>query len=171
MSFEEEDVIQLYEWYGNLEAKMQPILEVMPVADKESLKKIISPRIVPILIESCSILDSMFRLMIPERMTRPSGRTITRKGANISDYCREIEPSLALTAAKSAVMIPIPFILSPFSGWTMTDPTKMPWWNMYNHLKHDRLKWSKKVTLLHAVESLCALHQLMTRIPLLGRMM
>ena len=165
MLFEEQDIIQLYEWYGNLEARMQPILEVMPVADKESLEKIVSPRIVPILIESCSILDSLFRFIIPERMTRPSGKTITRKGANIFDYCRELESSLALTTLKSVVMIPIPFIFSPFSGWTTTGPCKMPWWVMYNRLKHERLKWSKRVTLLHSVESLCALHQLMTRIP------
>jgi len=165
MPFEEKDVIQLYEWYNNLEFRLQPILEVMPVVDRESLTKIISPRIVPFLMESCSILDSIMRLIVPERMTRPNGKTITWRGANIFDYCREINPLLALKKTKSIVMIPMPFIISPFKDWTTTGPNKMQWWKLYNSLKHDRLRWSKKLTLLHAIESLCALHQLMVRIP------
>ena len=138
MSFSEEDVIQLYEWFGNLEARIQPIIEVMPVAGKKSLYEIVSPRIVPILIESCSIIDSIFRLVVPERMTRPNGKPITRYGANINDYCREMEPSLSLIDAKTIVLIPIPFVLSPFAGWVTSGRNKMSWWNMYNHLKHDQ---------------------------------
>ena len=41
----------------------------------------------------------------------------------------------------------------------------MSWWNQYNRLKHNRLKWARSVSLFDTVEALCALHQLMTKVP------
>ena len=49
----------------------------------------------------------------------------------------------------------------------------MDWWHDYNNLKHDRIRCIKDVTLVGAVNALCALHQVLAKrsdmVPMLVR--
>ena len=164
-SFTEQEVIELYEWYQNLENRIQRILEIIPFSSSKDLKNISSPRLVPVLIESASILDSILRSLFPLKTIRPNKKPITRKGANIYDFYRVLEKDLKLTQTSSLFMGSIPLILTPFKGWTKSHPHKIEWWKAYNHLKHNRFKWSKEANLLNTLNALCGLHQLMTKTP------
>ena len=163
-SFTEKEVIELYEWYQNLENQIHRILEIIPFSSMGDLKNISSPRLVPVLIESASISDSILRSLFPKKALRPNNKPITRNGANIYDYCHVLEKDLKLTKTSSLFMGSMPLILIPFKGWAESYPHKIKWWNAYNRLKHDRFKWSKEANLLSTLNALCGLHQLMTKI-------
>ena len=163
-SFTEKEVVELYEWYENLENQIRRILEIIPFSSIKDLKSISSPRLVPVLIESAAISDSMLRSLFPLKALRPNNKPITRKGPGIYDYCRVLEKDLKLTQASSLFMGSMPLILTPFKGWTESPPHKVKWWYAYNRLKHNRFKWSKEANLLNTLNALCGLHQLMTKI-------
>lgn len=162
--FTEQQASELYEWYSNLESRIRLILEIIPFTNPEELKKIVTPRLVPILVESASIIDSLFRTLFPKKAERPNNKTITKKGANIYDYFRILEKDLQLSRTSSLVLMSPPFILAPFQNWSDSTPNPLKWWTAYNRLKHDRVKWSKEATLLNTLNALCGLQQLMTKI-------
>lgn len=163
----EEVVIEIYEWYQNIENKLLEIIEVIPFSNEEDLKKVHSPRLVPIVVETCSLIDTLYRYLMPENFKRPgpNGRVITKAGANIYDYYREIEARLTLKSTKTLLLYGKPVLLCPYEKWSEDSNSPMPWWKVYNRLKHDRIKSSKEASLYHCVSSLCALQQLMTKIP------
>ncbi len=164
-SFLEEEVFELYEWYSNLENRIRVILEIIPFGGRKDLKKISTPRLVPILVEAASIIDSIFRRLFPDRVLRPNKKYITKKGANIFDFFRELEADLKLTKTSSLAMISPPLLLIPFEEWSDSAPNKLKWWRAYNRLKHDRIKWGEEANLLYTLNALCGLHQLMMKIP------
>lgn len=161
--FTEQQASELYEWYSNLENRIRLILEIIPFTIPEELKKIVTPRLVPILVESASIIDSVFRTLFPNKAERPNNKTITKKGADIYDYFRILEKDLQLSKTPSLVLMSPPFILAPFQNWSDSTPNPLKWWTAYNRLKHDRVKWSKEATLLNTLNALCGLQQLMTK--------
>ncbi len=165
MPFQETDIVQLYEWYQSLERRLAPILDVVPFTNTTDLRRTVTPRAVSILVEAASIVDSVLRTLFPDYTIRLNGRRITRDSANIYDFNQQLEPQLNLGSAKTLVMCPTPFVLSPFQGWTADYPHSMRWWTAYNRLKHHRLQWASESTMYSTLEALCALHQLMTRIP------
>lgn len=159
------DVIQLFEWYSHLESRLGIMLDVIPLSGKRHMKSFVTPRLVPILVEAASITDTVLRSLFPNKAIRPNGKNITRKGANIYDFHYILESKLRLTQTQSLVMSPEPFILSPFAGWRSQYPHSVKWWTAYNRLKHSRLQWAGEATLLNTLQSICALQQLMTKIP------
>lgn len=64
--FDEEVVIEIYEWYENIESRLSEIIGVVPFASVKELEKIQSPRLVSIIIETCSIIDTLLRAQMPE---------------------------------------------------------------------------------------------------------
>jgi hypothetical protein len=167
MPFSEQQILQIYEWYQNLENRMGDIFSVLPMTTEVYLRSTDTPRAVPIIVEAASIVDSILRTLFPPRAIRANGRTVTRQRATIHDFYRELNDGLRLTGSRSIVLAPIPFVLSPFAGWTAAPPHQLRWWTAYNRLKHDRLHWTSESNLLVALECLCALQQLMLRIPTL----
>ncbi|QFT12984.1 hypothetical protein [Vibrio sp. THAF190c] len=166
--FDEEVVIEIYEWYENIESRLSEIIGVVPFASVKELEKIQSPRLVSIIIETCSIIDTLLRAQMPERFKRPGprGREMTQKGANIYDYHRELESVLKLTQTQSVLLKGKPILLRPFEKWgSNSNSSPMPWWKVYNRLKHNRIEASKEANLLHCIHALCALKQVMTKMP------
>lgn len=166
--FDEEVVIEIFEWYENIELRLSEIVGVVPFTSIKELEKIHSPRLVSIIIETCSIIDTLLRAQMPNRFKRPGpkGREMTSKGANIYDYHRELESTLKLTQTQSVLLKGKPILLCPFDNWSSSSSSSpMPWWRVYNRLKHNRIEASKEANLLHCISSLCALKQIMTKIP------
>lgn len=159
----EDNVIELYEWYDNLEHRLKIILEIIPFSNPKDLRKITSPRLVPIMVESASIVDSVFRTQFPDKAQRPGRKSpITRREANIKDFFRILEPDLKLRETSSLFMVSTPFVLTPFIDWTEDSSPK--WWQSYNKLEHDRIRYSDKASLWNTLNALCGLHQIMTKI-------
>ena len=165
--YQEEVVIEIFEWYQSIEKRLIEITNVIPFSSEADLKKICSPRLVPIMVETCSVIDTLFRDLMPEKFQRPGpkGRKMTRNGANIYDYYRELEFTLDLGGTKSLLLLGKPVVLCPFNKWSDSSSSPMEWWRVYNRLKHDRIKSSKEASLFHCINALCALKQLMTKIP------
>jgi len=165
--FKEEQVIEIYEWYQSIEKRLLVITDVIPFINEKDLQNIKSPRLVPIIVETCSIIDTLLRSMMPETFKRPGpkGRNMTSRGANIYDYYRELEGELNLCSTKSLLLQGIPIILCPFKDWSDNSNKPMAWWKVYNRLKHDRIQTSNEANLFHCVKALCALMQVMTKIP------
>ena len=161
--FSEEVTIEIFEWYKNLEQRLLEVTNILPIVNEADLKRYRSPRLVPILVETCSIIDTLFRAAIPEKFNRPTGRETTRRGANIYDYYRELEKTFQLTNTKTLLLYGKPSILSPFDKWSEDSNKPMEWWKTYNRLKHDRLKASNEANLFHCINALCALMQVMTK--------
>ena len=163
--FTEEIAIEIYEWYRSIEKKVLEITDILPIVNESDLKRYRSPRLVPIMVETCSIIDTLLRAAMPEKFNRPRGRKMTRKGANIYDYFRELEKTFQLKNTKSILLQGKPTILCPFEKWSENSSKPMDWWKTYNRLKHDRLKASGEANLLHCINALCALMQVMTKFP------
>jgi len=166
-NFLDQNVYELYEWYQNLENRISQVFEIVPFSGSKEISKFSTPRLVPILVEAASIIDSIFRNLFPDKTLRPNKKTITRKGANIFDFYRELENQLELAKTSSLVLTSPPIILRPFKDWNDTAPNKMSWWIAYNRLKHDRFKWGKEANLLYTLNAICGLQQLMTKVPII----
>ncbi|TOM56110.1 hypothetical protein CGH75_16905, partial [Vibrio parahaemolyticus] len=78
--FDEEVVIEIYEWYENIESRLSDVVGIVPLSSEKDLAKIHSPRLVSIIIETCSVIDTLLRAQMPERFKRPGakGREMTR---------------------------------------------------------------------------------------------
>jgi hypothetical protein len=116
----------------------------------EDNRRIVSPRFVPIILDACSLIDSVLRDFIGQ----------PEKRSSFKYYARETEQHLELDSAFSIFLnTPLEF-LNPFASWK----TKVPvWWSAYNHLKHDRLNNYSTATYENTVLALCALHQVVAR--------
>ena len=161
----EKNVHDLFEWYKNIENRLMNIIEYTPFQSLNESKDIVSPRCVSIIVESASIIDSLFRTMFPEEIIRSNGKKITSRGANIYDFYNYFEENMKLTETESIYLGSEPFIVSPFNGWGSKYPESPKWWNAYNHLKHNRLLFNKDGSVYNSIMSICALHQVMSKIP------
>ncbi len=158
----EEEASDVFEWYDSLEHRLQEIAHYLPL-NKQENQEAVSPRFVPVLIEAASIIDSIFRRTLPDKVPRPKGREVKRSDANVNDYYQELEPKLQLSGTSSLVLVSPPFVVTPFQGWTeKVSPT---WWKAYNSLKHDRLRNSKQANLKNTLNAVCALQQLIVAGP------
>jgi len=160
----ERDAIQVYEWYSDIERRLLDVVRVLPFVEYESLKGIHSPRLAAVLLETASLVDTLFRHQMPDTFKRSKGKGGEKRKATILDYRDVLEKDLKLALSRSLLLKGVPVLLSPFSAWATATP-EIPWWRAYNGLKHDRLGNSIAVTLAHCVDALCGLNQLMLKIP------
>lgn len=116
----------------------------------EENHKIVSPRFVPIILDACSLIDSILRDLLGK----------DEKNKNLKHYSQKTERFLELDNAFSIFLNTQIEFLNPFISWQ----SKVPhWWNAYNHLKHDRLNNYSEATYENVVLALCALHQVISR--------
>lgn len=162
MSLSLEQVVDLYDWYNNLENRLRNIIDIFPITNTTSSLEISTPRFVSILVESSSIVDSLFRKIFPPKAKLPSGKEIKREDAKIMHYYSVLEPTLKLTETYTLFMAPLPIMLHPFEKWS--GKSSPDWWKLYNNLKHNRLSKTTEVGLRNTLDCLCALHQLMTKV-------
>jgi hypothetical protein len=132
-----------------LEKQLQSCMEYVPFV--EDNQKVISPKFIHIVLDACSLIDSIFHQLSDG----------ARKRSNLKKYSEMHEPQLELEAAISLFLSMPIRALTPFAGWTKCQPE---WWTAYNMLKHDRLKNYTAATFQNAVLAFVGLHQVVSRL-------
>lgn len=133
--------------YTSLEAQLVDCMEYIPYIQRNM--DTVSPKFIPILIESCSLIDSIFRHM-----------SDGKKHYNLKEYSSMHEERLELEEASSLLLVSPMRILQPFKSWTKTPPE---WWQAYNKVKHDRINNYHVATYNYTVLALVGLHQVIAR--------
>jgi hypothetical protein len=113
-------------------------------------KEIVSPKFIPIIMDSCSLIDSILNSFASGKSER----------YNLKKYSEMYEPTLQLETNISLFLSSPIKPMTPFSGWTKGQPS---WWAAYNAIKHDRLNNYKEAKFVNAATALAGLHQVMSR--------
>ena len=132
-----------------LERQLSDCMEYLPFIDAN--KQAISPKFVPIIMDSCSLIDSILF-----EITASSNK----EHFNLKRYSSLHEPNIHLENNASLFLVSPVQMLQPYKNWTKGQPQ---WWNAHNSLKHDRLNNYHFATFTNAVQALAGLHQLMAR--------
>jgi hypothetical protein len=133
---------------SGLEAQLIACREYLPFI--EANKQAISPKFAPIIMEACSLIDSIFREITADKTQH----------YNLKKYGLEHEPKLSLDDDLSLFLSSPVQVLRPYKDWTKKQPD---WWAAHNKLKHDRLNNYEVATYTNAVLSVAGAHQLMAR--------
>lgn len=134
--------------FDELESLLADCLSFIPFIDEN--KCVISPKFAPIIVESCGLIESLFKEYAGKR----------EKKRGMKEYSKVIEPCLSLEETITIFLNPPVMFLSPFIRWTSKPPA---WWLAYNKLKHDRLSSYDASTYDAVVQSLAGLHQVISR--------
>jgi hypothetical protein len=134
--------------FSSLEEQLLTCLDFLPYTVDN--QRVVSPRFVPIILDACSIIDSILRDLVDQ----PDERTTFKR------YARETEEYLELDTAFSIFLNTELVFLNPFASWRSKVPV---WWSAYNRLKHNRLNNYAEATYEITVLVLCALHQVIAR--------
>jgi hypothetical protein len=132
--------------FTSLENQLKKWIEFVPYVDAN--KCIVSPKLTPILMEACSLIDSVFCSELS-----PAGPTQFKK------YAEELEPTRRFGERMSLFLVAPIHSLNPFHNWNLHIPI---WWNAYNRIKHDRLNSIDFATYENVVNAMCGLHQVMS---------
>ena len=132
--------------FQGLENQLLECLNYIPFIEKN--KDTISPKFIPIILESCSLIESIFKISVEEA------------NMNFKKYSKKIDDLLQLSETISIFLVtPIQFIM-PYRNWTNQIPS---WWDTYNKLKHNRINNYDLATYVTVINSLVALHQLISK--------
>lgn len=134
--------------YTQLETQLLECLDYMPFIVEN--KNVISPKFIPIIVESCALIESIFKQNINK----------DQKKYSFKKYSEFYEPILSLSGVFSIFLESPLQILNPFNNWDTQQPN---WWEAYNLLKHDRLNNYKSATITNALLALSGLHQQMSK--------
>ena len=138
--------------YQSIEDSLHKVLQVVPYCDNH--KQVWSDYLVAVLLEACSLLDSLWRA---ESWQSSCVRNEKKKdNLGMFDYFKYfgqyMEPKWMVFWGEN------PEIMYPFKGWSKTgkyktkdDQNYLDWWTAYNNLKHDRLENRPQATLDKAV--------------------
>lgn len=149
--------------FERIESELVEFSKHVPIIPKN--ETIESPSLIPVIINACGLIDSLFRENTPDPVTI-NGRTKAKGDCDICDFAYAHSTSLDLPNTRSVLLVSPPRYLVPFKPWqTLLTGTYTPlsWWQDYNGLKHDWLVNINKGTLGAALEATCALHQVITR--------
>ncbi len=134
--------------FEEIESQLDQCLNFIPFIDVN--KQVVSPKFIPLIIESCGLIESIFKEM--------EGNEEERYG--LKKYSELLEPYLDLEVAISIFLHPPIQFLNPFHDWTNAPPT---WWLAYNKLKHDRLNNYDIATYENVILAISGLHQIISR--------
>ena len=159
------------QWYGWLEEQLMDIMKYAPPT-AENLGHFSSPRLASLIVDACGLLDSILRQVSPDPAI-VDGETTARDDLTIVDYAKLFAAKLKLPTLKSILLISPPKYLLPFNAWSdlvsggrYSSPA---WWSIHTSLKHDWIAHQKEAKLDVAIDSLCALHQIIAVVPEFGR--
>jgi hypothetical protein len=131
----------------SLEEGLLACMDYIPFVSRN--QQVVSPKFVSILMESCSLIDSVFQYMGDES-----------KQHSLKQYSLLYEDRMDLDDATSLLMVsPLQFV-RPLSNWTIV---QSEWWAAHNKVKHDRLRNYETATYRSVVSALVALHQVIAR--------
>ena len=99
--------------FSGLEIQLQSCMEFIPYAG--SNKKVVSPKFVPIIMEGCSLIDSVFNQMTSDNTER----------FNLKRYSELHENQLLLEENISLFLNTPLQVLQPYKDWTKKQPE---WW-------------------------------------------
>jgi hypothetical protein len=133
----------------SLEEQLSNCLEYIPYSPNNVC--VVSPKFIPIILESCSLIDSIFFSLADDKSER----------YNLKRYMELFEPAIGLENNITLLLSTPIRGLIPFKDWTTKQPD---WWVANNSLKHDRLDNHQCANMTNAVLALAALHQVMTRV-------
>lgn len=134
--------------FASLEEQLAACLAFLPYTPEND--HVVSPRFVPIILDACSLIDSVLR----DFFEQPDRR------ATFKQFASETEAFLELNAAFSIFLTTRLTFINPFAAWESEIPE---WWNAHNRLKHDRLNNYAAATYKTTVLALAALHQVIAR--------
>jgi hypothetical protein len=134
--------------FEELESRLIECLSFIPFI--ENNKQVISPKFIPIILEACSLIDSVFK----------NSKGQKGKKHDLKSYTKLVEHHLYLEEATTIFLNPPLLFLTPFENWTKTAPS---WWAAYNKLKHDRLDNYDAATYENAILAMSGLHQVISR--------
>lgn len=134
--------------FVQLEEQLKSCLDYIPFIEEN--QNVISPKFIPIIIESCGLVDSIFKEI----------SHIKEEKLTFKMFFDLHEERLNLINNKSLFLISPLKVLNPFKDWGNVQPI---WWKAYNSLKHNRLDNYHFAIYSNAILSLCALHQLISR--------
>lgn len=133
-------------WYLNIIEDLSEILKIVPYNSNN--KSVIIPRLSPLIIESCSLLDTSFFSLFEGSKSKP----------DIRDYKKYYSNKSGLSSLKAFCFMDEGLIIQPFKEWENKDgKATLFWWRSYNNLKHDRINNMKESTLENAIYSIAAL--------------
>ena len=149
--------------YERTERRLDEFLAVLPL--QSAHLQVWSPVLASVVLEVGSRLDSLWKLQL-RAMRRMDGR------AKIPDYFRAFgsvvaDRWLVLWADEGQKV-------NPFAPWQQvssgqkTKYAPLPWWQAYNHLKHDRWKHKEKATVRNAVLAVGGLFLAIIHCPMMG---
>ena len=135
---------------ANFQALEDQFIECMKyVPYVEQNQAVVSPKFVPILMDACSLIDSVLR-----------DSTDGDKRQTLKTYAALHEERLELEETTSLVLVSPLQLVRPFRGWRGTMPV---WWDAYNKVKHDRIRNYAAATYSCTVAAMAGLHQLLAR--------
>lgn len=134
--------------FADLESQLERCLSFIPFVDNN--KQVISPKFIPIILESCGLVESIFKEIEGKKGKR----------FDLKEYSRLAEPHLFLEEATTIFLNPPILFLNPFKDWIRRPPT---WWQAYNNLKHDRLNSYDSATYENTIMALAGLQQVISR--------
>jgi len=156
-------IIELYEWY---EQQVSDLLKFFP-PQGDNLKTW-SPRLATPLVESCSLIDSIFRIITPAQVKIGSQKK-NRSNLGISDFAELYAQKHTLYERKAILLISPPKYIIPFKIWEPAKDNKRCnpplWWTIHNKLKHNKLPYLHKATIEVTLEALCGLFILISILP------
>ena len=137
--------------FRHIELMFEDVLGNIPYVPEH--ENVWSPSLVTILLETCSLLDSLWKYRVtntPDAIFPPSGQNL-----NITYYFRNfgqsLAPEWAVLWAQGGKRI------EPFGAWISQSYVPLDWWQAYNDVKHDRLANRTRATMRHAAQALAAL--------------
>jgi hypothetical protein len=133
--------------FRSLEDQLIACMDYIPYIEQN--KAVASPKLAPLLMDTCSLIESVFKHTMGDDERR-----------TLKSYASSLEGRLALEDATSLLLISPMRFLRPFAGWTQAAPK---WWDAYNRVKHDRILNFEAATLEHTVAALAGLHQVLAR--------
>lgn len=157
------------QWYNELEEELRKLLAELPPVPSNLGRW--SPRLASIAVEACSMVDSLLRQVSSDPST-VDGQSIRRSDLNITHFAVLFAASLRLSQLKSILLIADPKYISPFNNWStvtsISSYVPLSWWQDHATIKHDRIQGWERGTLSLAIECLCALHQVISRLPVMA---
>lgn len=155
---------QVLQWYERIEEQMLEFSKHVPMT--EDSKAIPVPTSISWIMDACGLLDSVFRDLTPESVA-VRGESKARKDCTIQDFAELYAHLFDLPRTRSLLLVsPLRYVM-PFQGWKDRNESgafsSLSWWKTYTNLKHDRLTYIREGTLGVAINSLAALHQVLSR--------
>jgi len=148
----------ILEWFVELEQRLIGVLGYVPFSEKT--KDVSIPRISSIILEAGSLVDTIFRETIVTEKTPDR--------LSMRDFAPYFEEKYHLSALRSIAFIWPPAYIVPFEPWSNAeadDRAALTWWKTYTDMKHSRVRALDESTIGKGIESMAALHQVMSQTP------